>query len=123
MDQYAFGRPIQYPAGRYEDAILIRAAAFAWRQDAPGFWKKALGVFSERQLSLDMLKLSSGAATALSSPGAMTLIYITSGNGVSGSGPLRDGTSIRLDAGEEISWQAQNDLQAVRITIPILPAA
>ena len=118
--EHIFGRPIEYPDGRYEDPVLMRASAFAWkpRPGCAGVMSKPLGVFSERQLQLYFVSVLDGAALPLESPGAMTLVHVVRGAGGCVAGPLRQGSTLRMDSGEMLDLGGTNGLEALVIVAP-----
>ena len=57
-------RELVYPRARYGEAILIKPQNFEWeaQRDQSGLAKKRLCVFSERQLSIEVVKVDAGGA-------------------------------------------------------------
>ncbi len=119
--EHIFQRPIEYPAARYADPLLMRTSGFAWRPDAgaKGVWRKPLGSFTERGVRLDLIRLAGGAHAVLGEPGALSLVFIAKGEGASPQGGWRAHTAVRLD-GERLELAAQADSEALVITLPVI---
>lgn len=122
--EHIFARPIEYPEGRYEDPVLIRAAAFDWKAHATheGVMVKPLGVFSERELRLSFARLSANAVLPLESAAAMTLIHVIGGEGRCALGPLRAGSTLRLEQHETLDIHGKDALEMLLIAVPVVSA-
>ncbi len=117
--EHVFQRPIVYPDARYTDPLLMRPAAFEWREDKahPGVRRKDLGSFTERPLKLGFVALEPGAAFQLGEPGAMVLAFITEGEGSFPQGQWKQHTAIRLDGADRVALCASSPAQLLLITV------
>ena len=120
--EHVMGRPIAYPDGRYEDAVLVRTKAFAWREITPGVAQRALGAFTERGVRLDMLRIEAGARAIAGEAGAMSLVFVTLGSGALGeasqAGAYKAWTCLRLEKDETLALCAAERSEALVITLP-----
>jgi hypothetical protein len=74
------GRPLRYPAKKFDAPILMNPAAFAWAPTgAPGVESKLLGEFGEAGLRIWMVRLQPGASTALPTCSAARCGYVWHG--------------------------------------------
>lgn len=122
--EHVFGRPIDYPAARYEEPIIMRPAAFAWKADAgtQGVWRKQLGTFTERGTCIEMIRIETGSSVKLGSDEALVLVFVLSGEGAINSGNWKAETAIRLEAGEVASMDASAEAELFVITLPLVSA-
>lgn len=74
-------RKLEYPKPRYEEPVLMDPEAFEFRADParPGVARKTLGVFSERELRVEMLRLDEGASINLAPAAGFALGYLRAG--------------------------------------------
>lgn len=73
--------PTQLPARRYNDLILMNPASFGWVDDpsAEGVSHKSLGVFTERELRIGLVRVAAGAAWQVGTQPAPEVLFLTSG--------------------------------------------
>lgn len=88
--EYYNGRPLVYPAPRFDRTILLKPANFAWTdiktKSADGsstghVYKKFLGAFTERGTQVELIKVEGGGRFEIDSGNAIHLVYVLSGQG------------------------------------------
>ncbi len=120
--EHIFNRPMEYPPQRYDDAILMRSASFAWTPDSAraGVSRKLLGTFTERGTRIEMLQIETGATIALGETGAMVLAFVVSGAGESAGSAFESYSAFRIDSGEAQQVAAHDVSEVLVITLPIV---
>lgn len=120
--EYVFGRPIVYPPQRYDEAILIRTASFAWvRQGGSGkVSRRFLGSFTERGTRLDVLRIEPGGQIVLGEPDAMVLAFAVGGRGRAHDGPWYAHSAFQVAAGEAFRLESDERAELFVITLPII---
>jgi hypothetical protein len=118
--EHVFGRPIVYPPQRYDEAILIRTAAFVWvcRGASGKVSRKFLGSFTERGTRLDMLRIEPGGHIALGEPAAMVLAFVVGGSGRGDGAPWSTHSAFRIAAGETLQLEGDALAELFVITLP-----
>jgi hypothetical protein len=104
------GRPLDYPAARFVEPVVMSPAAFAWRALRDGVARKHLGSFGERELRLELWRLDAGAALDLPGVPALRLLY-----GLAGAA---QGRAWRLQAGEGARLAPEGASEIFAITLP-----
>ncbi len=119
--EHVFGRPIAYPPQRYDDPVLIRTAAFAWRRDGDGHAsRKLLGEFTERGTRLEMLRLEPGERAVLGESGATALAFVVSGRGRANSEGWSAHSALRIAPGEKVKLESDDSAELFVITLPTI---
>lgn len=134
--EHVNGRRLEYPKARYQGPIIVDCTNFSWRPVAvqangianhgsldakPTAWKKPLGTFSERELRIEQLLLTSGASLRVGSEEAIHLLVVLDGTGRVGSEDLENESTIRLKPGhisEVVS--TVGDLILLHFVLPLL---
>ena len=118
------GQRLAYPKPRYEEPVLMDPSAFDWRADDahPGIAHKLLGVFSERGLRLEMLRLDA-ASLKLDSGDAEILGFVVGGALQHDSQDLPAGTAVRVAAGTSSVLAANASAELLLMTFPPIPPA
>jgi hypothetical protein len=125
MWEHVNERRIAYPKARYSDQIVMCPQAYAWQPhpDAPGVSIKPLGDFTERHVTVGMLRIEPHAVATLG-PRAGTLVCVV----LNGSGTV-DGqaagalASVKIEAGAIARARAETVLELVIYGLPIFAAA
>ena len=121
--EHVFGRPIDYPPQRYDEPILIRAAAFAWRRDGDGGARRKLfGSFTERGTRLEMLRIEPGERAMLGEAGATTLTFAVCGSGRYRGERWSAHSALCLAPGEAVNLEAGAPAELFVITLPTIAA-
>jgi hypothetical protein len=120
--EHVFARPMEYPPQRYDEAILMRAASFAWvaKPGRPGIAHKRLGAFTERNTRIELLRIDAGHTAVLGEPGAMVLAFMVSGKGHAAGSAYEDYSAFRVDAGEELALDAREVSELLVIVLPLV---
>lgn len=103
--EHVYGRPLQYAKPRYSDPILIQPAHFHWIASShePGVSAKMLGVFTERQTEVSLLRLDAGARHRAEGGRAY---FAVSGAGRAGPNRWTARTTIHLAPEENATFEA-----------------
>jgi hypothetical protein len=121
--EHVFGRPIAYPPQRYDEPILIRSAAFAWRRNGGGnASRKLFGSFSERGTRLEMLRIEPGERAMLGEDGATTLAFAVCGRGRHNGERWSAHSALRLAPGETVNLEGDEPAELFVITLPTIAA-
>jgi len=118
--EHVFGRPIAYPPQRYDEPVLIRTAAFAWRNAEDGASRKLLGSFTERGTRLEMLRIEPGGRATLGEAGATALAFVVSGSGRHADGRWPAHSAFRLAPGEMLKLEGDELAELFVIVLPII---
>lgn len=118
----ALGERLRIPTPRYDTPIFINPAAFRWvpQRSVPGAFRKALGTFSEREVSAELWKLEPGAALNLTSVAAVTLLYVVAGSGIADDQEIRSSYGVRLQPGESGSLRGREELTFLCFRLPLI---
>ena len=84
---------------------------------APGVCEKPLGVFTERRSEAGFFRLDAGASVAARGKG---VYVVTRGSGSVDGQPLRALTTIYVDAGETVTFAAQEETELLHFGLPNL---
>jgi hypothetical protein len=116
------GRPLSYPKPRYKAPVIVRPDGFAWREvpDMLGTRSKWLGLFPERDLSLEMIEVASGFGCTAEALPLRRLMFVTRGEGRCNGEPYRTHSAIRLQPGEAANFAASTGTELLAIGVPPL---
>jgi len=117
--EHVNGRPLVYPAARYNEPVVMEIAAFAMRPVAPGVERRRLGVFGERGMEIATWRLAPGAALALPAENAVRLLWTMAGATRAGGA----GTAIMLVPGEAARLDSPQGADLFAIVLPPVAAA
>jgi hypothetical protein len=118
--EHAFGSKLKYPRSRYKDVIIAQPARFHWLpvRGARGVFRKFMGAFSERAVSIEMLKIGSAATWSSADPAARRLIVVLSGSGTAAGAPFSYLSAIQADAGEKLEISASTETELFVVGLP-----
>ena len=118
--EYLSGRDLQYPKPRYPGVIIMDPASFSWLpvKSRPNdlsndnaingeiggnpnvkVWKKTLGVFSERELRVEELKIAPGGRIEVGGEHGIHILVVLEGDGSIGSEGIERESAVRLEPG------------------------
>jgi hypothetical protein len=119
--EYTNGRPLVYPAPRYDEPVLIRPQNFDWIEDPsqPNVATKVLGLFTERRLELMEQRLERGAMTLVGPRGGIILGMVLSGTGSIDAIPLEPLSAFEVSAHDVGHVTASEDLTLLLVGLPI----
>lgn len=123
--EHFYKRRIVYPAPRYADQIVMRPANFAWEPhpDAPGVLVKPLGDFTERHLTVSMLRVEPGHVASLGPRAGTLAAFVLSGTGSVAGKPVSAHSAVKVDAGAVARLESADGVEAVVFGLPIFAAA
>ncbi|MGH8732654.1 MAG: efflux RND transporter permease subunit, partial [Burkholderiales bacterium] len=101
-------RPMVYPKPRYPQPIFMDPANYEWVPVAgqPGVAEKLLGVFTERRSESSLLRLDGGASYTARGKG---VYVVTRGAGTVGDQTMRALTTVYLEPGETVTFNAREE--------------
>jgi hypothetical protein len=119
--EHVNGRPVRYPAPRYEEPVLMRPESFAWRpvESESGVTERRLGSFSECDTELAFVALEAGARHRVPEQGDW-LLFCTGGAGRVGDRPWRAHSALRAPDGSAASLSADEASELFAIRLPAL---
>ncbi|MGA2393522.1 MAG: hypothetical protein ABSH03_09260 [Candidatus Lustribacter sp.] len=125
MWEHVNGRRIEYPKPRYTDQIVMRPANYAWQglPDAPGVQIKPLGDFTERHVTVQLLRLEPGAAATLGPRGGTQACVVLNGAGTVDGSAASTYASIKIDPGARARIATDGGIEMVVFGLPIFEAA
>jgi hypothetical protein len=110
---------MNYPRARYHDPVMMNPAHFEWVQGAAGVQEKPMGVFIERQCSLQFLRLDRQAKFRAS---GRRIYFVLDGNGRLGGGNYRAYTTLVCEQGDEATFEASAPSEILALGLPKLDA-
>jgi len=118
--EHVFGSKLKYPRSRYKEVVIADPASFHWLpvHGAPGVFRKFMGAFSERAVSIEMFKVARGATWSSTDTVARRLIVVLSGSGTAAGAPLSALTAIQADAGERLEIPASTEMELFVVGLP-----
>ena len=119
--EHTMGRKLTYPAPRYENPIFMNMDSFAWQPTGQGgVQRKLLGVFTERETRLELIKLDAGARWATPHADAIGLAYVLTGSGTVEGEEYEAQTSVEAAAGETAAFTATAPTEMIHFVLPML---
>lgn len=114
------GRPLVYPPARYDVPIFMHPDSFTELlvEGAPGVTEKKLGVFTEYGSEAGRMRLAAGAK--LAAVGQRDIYVALSGRGRVENEELRRFTTVFLDFDEKARFEADEEVEMLRIRLPDL---
>jgi hypothetical protein len=118
--EHVFGSKLKYPRPRYKEVIIAQPANFHWLpvRGAAGVFRKFMGAFSERAVSIAMLKLAPAATWSSTDRVARRLIVVLSGSATAAGEPLTHLTALQVDAGESLAVSAATETELFVVGLP-----
>jgi hypothetical protein len=118
--EHVFGSKLKYPRPRYKDVIIADPASFHWLplRGERGVFRKFMGAFSERAVSIELFKLARAATWCSTDAVARRLIVVLSGSGTAAGEALSYLTAIQADAGERLQISASTELELFVVGLP-----
>lgn len=120
----ASGRKLIYPKLRYDAPVIVDPEGFDWTSRArSGVSRKNLGIFTEREARLEMLRLDGGASWAGKGAKAVQLYFVMSGTGSCNGKKYGRHSLIESADGEALKFEARTDTQLFNLTMPRVNSA
>jgi hypothetical protein len=112
------GRPIGYSRPRFLDPVHLREENFEWQPTAePGVAVKHLGRFTERDVSIDFLRLDAGVRHTSGSTSQSRIVFVKSGAGSAGTASWRRHSAIDVAPGEAVELVAESAAEFLVLTL------
>jgi hypothetical protein len=118
--EHVFGDRIKYPRPRYKSIIIADPKVSNWLpiRGAAGVDRKFLGTFSERGVTVEMIRIAAGAQWRSEDRDALRLIVVLSGDGSVDGTKVTRLSALQLDAGETLSLYATTEMELFSIALP-----
>jgi hypothetical protein len=112
-------RKLVYPKPRYGEAILIKPEGFEWEacDGQPGFAKKNLCAFSERNLQFSVIKLEPGARGVQPSRRGIQVGFVLQGAGTVNGQALRKYSAF--SGREDFALSSDDGIEVLLVGLPI----
>jgi len=117
--EHVNGRKLVYPKPRYGEPILIKPENFAWEPWAgqPGFARKNLCAFSERNLQFSILILEANARGRLPARGGIQIGFVLQGEGTVNGETLHRHSAF--SGREEFALASDPGMEVLLVGLPI----
>lgn len=121
----ASGRKLVYPKPRYDAPVILDPDGFDWTSKSrSGVARKNLGIFTERETRLEMMRLEGGANWTGRGPKAVQLYFVMNGTGTCNGEKYGRHSLIESADGEALTFQAKTETQLFSLVMPrIKPAS
>ena len=118
--EHVFGVKLKYPRPRYKDVVIADPANFHWLpvRGARSVFRKFMGAFSERAVSIEMFKTERAATWSSTDTVARRLLVVLSGSGTAAGKPLAYLTAVQVDAGESLEISAATEMELFVVGLP-----
>ncbi len=114
-----FGRKISYAKPRYQAPIMLWPDRFSWTSTInKGVYRKSLGIFNERGLALDQLRLDAASGFIANAADKSRLLYFLSGDGRANAEIYQQATTVYLDKGETVELEAMTNTELYLFDLP-----
>jgi len=130
MDAYravwerCFGMKMELPRPRYEKPVIVDPRNFDWRPAGRrGVARKSLGVFTERQTRLEMVRIDAGASWTSPSERAVTLFFVVEGAGACDGRKIGRLSGAETRAGERANFTAETEMTLFCLVMPLIEKA
>ena len=120
-----YGAPLTYPKPRYRSPIVADPAAFTWRpvEQSSGVEHKLLGVFSERAVWAEMVRLAPGAAWRSSDTRSRRLMVVMQGEAATQGERLVALDAVQSEPGERLTLASASGAELFLIGLPPVHSA
>ena len=120
--EHASGRKLTYPKPRYDAPVIVDPDSFGWHSSKKGISQKRLGLFTERETSLDMIRLADGMQWSSRKPKAVQLLFVSHGTGSCNGTSYDKHAVIELIDGEAAEFETTTETELVTLTMPRVKA-
>jgi hypothetical protein len=112
-------RPMNYPAQRYHDPIMMSPEHFEWVpvEGAPGVCEKLMGMFTERRCEARFLRLAPQARIRAT---GRKIYFVLTGDGQVGGQAYRRHTTVFCEREEEAAVEAETPTEILVFGLPRL---
>jgi hypothetical protein len=118
--EHVFGDRIKYPRPRYKSIIIADPKVSNWLPvpKASGVDRKFLGTFSERGVTVEMIRVAAGAQWRSEDPNALRLIVVLSGDGTVNQTNITYLSALQVQARETLALSAKTEMELFSIALP-----
>jgi hypothetical protein len=118
--EHVFGDRIKYPRPRYKNIIIADPKVYNWLPipGATGVDRKFLGTFSERGVTVEMIRVAAGAVWRSEDRDALRLLFVLSGSGAIGDAEITRLSAVEVSAGETLSLSASSEMELFLVALP-----
>src|ERR1700722_16756594 len=122
--EHVFGDRIKYPRPRYKSIIIADPKVYHWlpMPGAAGVDRKFLGSFSERGVTVEMIRVAAGAQWRSEDRNALRLLVVLSGDGTVGGAGVARLSALQVEAGETLALSATTEIELFSIALPPVQA-
>lgn len=121
--EYINKRPLVYPKGRYHAPICMDPESFSWKatptQGANSF-KKLLGTYSERESSIEYLKIEGAGSLRIGGDDAIHLAFVTDGCCKIDEEELTKESVVKTPAGVATEVVSETGLEMIHFVMPMM---
>ena len=116
----ATGKKLTFAPPRYDDVVIMEPEAYDWMPTkAAGVSTKLLGIFSERETKISMIKVAAGATFNTSTRQAIEVLFMSVGKINIGGKNYGDQTAIELlPSDAPVSIKAETDSLFFSVLMP-----
>lgn len=119
-----FGRKMDVPKPRYEKPVIVDPKNFGWQLTGRrGVTHKSLGIFTERQTRLEVVRIEAGRQWISPSEKAVTLFFVLNGTGTADGKKIGRYSGAETEAGERLTIEASKDLTVFCLVMPMIQTA
>ncbi|SMG60729.1 hypothetical protein [Paraburkholderia susongensis] len=117
---HLFGTKLKYAHPRYKSVMIADPACFNWLplKSQSGVERKYMGSFTERGVSIEMIRLHPGASWSSLDPHARRLLVVLSGSGEVEGQLITYLSALRVDPGESLQVRSPETLELFLIGLP-----
>jgi hypothetical protein len=116
-----FGRRMDLPKPRYEKPVIVDPKNFGWQPTGDrGITRKSLGIFTERQTRLEMVRIEAGCQWISPSEQSVSLFFALDGAGVAGGKKIGRYSAAETEAGERMKIESTKDLTVFSLVMPLI---
>jgi hypothetical protein len=116
-------RKLVYPAPRFDNPVFMTHENFGWRPGkGKGVAVKTLGIFTERETRLEMVKLEPGAEWTNPPEDAITIAFVMGGGGTCAGQAYDTYAAIETVSGATATVRATTETILLVMVLPMLRA-
>ncbi|MEE8334740.1 MAG: hypothetical protein V3R85_12910 [Alphaproteobacteria bacterium] len=116
-----FGRRLELPKPRYEKPVIVDPRNFEWRATRRrGVEKKSLGIFTERQTRLEMVRIEAGKSWASRAERALSLFFVVDGKGTCDGQFIGKRSGAETGPGESATFTAKTEVTLFCLVMPLI---
>jgi len=119
------GKKLVYPPGQYNAPVIVKPENFRWKRIAgAGYggevYRKNLGIFSDQETRVEMLKIEDGGVYGIAPEDATQLFFVLQGKGQANGEDWETESALRLLPGQGTTLTSESSIEMLRIVVPTL---